>query len=162
MISFSQKRKLVFSCFSWQCHQSLLVHFLLASNVWCCVLSNHFCVANSVLYITSVSAGVCIFMYCHLFAIYGCAHWPIYSCVDSIHIYVHTSDFLVSGVSTVVPDSLSAMYESGTVFYKMCILYWCIHSIMHFNCWDDMSMSFLSIATNGSWSVMIHTSLAKQ
>ena len=59
-------------------------------------------------------------------------------------------------------DSQSTMYKSGWGLYMMCTLYWCIHSIMHYNCWGSVATSLLNIANKGFWSVMMHTSLMKK
>ena len=42
------------------------------------------------------------------------------------------------------------------------MLYWCMHSMMHCNCWDNTAISLLTIATHFIWSVITYTSLAKQ
>ena len=59
-------------------------------------------------------------------------------------------------------DNQSMMYKCGLGLHLIQILYWCILSIICCNCWDSMATPLLSNATNGLWSVMMHTSLAKQ
>ena len=46
------------------------------------------------------------------------------------------------------------------LYYNMCTLYWCMHSIMCCNCCDRVATPSLTNATNGLWSVMF-TSLGK-
>ena len=58
--------------------------------------------------------------------------------------------------------SQSAKYRSGPGFYIMHTMYWCKCNIMYCSHWDNVAISLLSIATNGLWSVMMYTSLAKQ
>ena len=35
-------------------------------------------------------------------------------------------------------DSHPTIYNSGPGWYKTCMLYWCMHSMMHCNCWDNV------------------------
>ena len=58
-------------------------------------------------------------------------------------------------------DNQSAMYRSWLCLYKMHTQYWWMCSIMCYKCWDSLATSLLTIATNGLWSVITHTSLAK-
>ena len=72
------------------------------------------------------------------------------------------SDFLVLFSAWLWWDYQSAIYNSGPGLFKMCMLYWCMCSIVHCNHWDNIAMSLLTIATNGLCSVVTYTSLAKQ
>ena len=58
--------------------------------------------------------------------------------------------------------SQSVMCKSWPGLYLMSTLYWCIHSIMHYSCWNSVTTSLLSITTNALWSVIIHTSTVKK
>ena len=59
-------------------------------------------------------------------------------------------------------DSQSAINMFGPGLYTVQTLYWCICSILCCNSGHSVATSLLSIVTNGSWSLMTHSSQAKQ
>ena len=59
-------------------------------------------------------------------------------------------------------NSQSAMYSLGLGLYKICMMYWCICSMMQCGHSDNIITSLLILATSCLWSGMTHTSFAKQ
>ena len=58
-------------------------------------------------------------------------------------------------------ESQSTIYRSGPGLYSTCMLYWWMHSMMCCSPCDRVAVSLLTITTNGSWFMIMYTSLAK-
>ena len=135
------------------------------------IITNSFLIGQYCLMLCSTSSllhGLPCIIYS--FCSCSCAFSHIAYCMSSIG--THTGMFievLMALMFIVIPsvswlsvwllwESLSMMYMPGPGLYMMYTLYWCSHRIIQCNHWDCMVRSLLSIATNGLWSVMTHTS----
>ena len=68
---------------------------------------------------------------------------------DGIYTCIHARDSWSLSSVWLFLDIQSVMYKSGSGLSIMQTLHWCICSIICCNCWNNMAISLLRIATNG-------------
>ena len=115
-------------------------------------------------------------VYGHPLMVYICSlgSSSVPACMSSIHVHIGTFiDVLMLCILTFMLgvfwswlltwlwcDSQSTMYSSGPGLCRICMLSWCIHSVMHCCHFDNITTSLLIMATSDLWSVMTCTSFA--